>query len=257
MPKSKRAKVVHLTKVDKKGKEFKAALYSSVQECLEKYQHCFVFSVDNMRNTFLKHVRNEFSDSRYSFTPFTPFLPSSLALSKPAFFTLDGKVDICLHETQKYSFFFGKTKVMAKALGSTPETSAQTNTHLLAAHLHGSVGLFFTSRDPQSIISYFEVYSETDYARAGTAATRDFVVPAGTVYSMGGEIPAEEDVAMAPGMEPELRKLGMPTSLVRGKITLQNEYEVCREGQILDSRQTRLLKLFGVATAEFKVQLVA
>ena len=38
---------------------------------------------------------------------------------------------------------------------------------------------------------------------------------------------------------------------------LEGEYEVCREGQVLDSRQTRLLKLFGVATAEFKVQLVA
>jgi mRNA turnover protein 4 len=64
MPKSKRAKVVHLTKVDKKGKELTLKLFSNVRECLDQYQHCFVFSVDNMRNTYLKDVRSEFSDSR-------------------------------------------------------------------------------------------------------------------------------------------------------------------------------------------------
>lgn len=67
----------------------------------------------------------------------------------------------------------------------------------------------------------------------------------------------EDDVPLPHSLEPELRKLGMPTTLDKGRITLQNEYEVCKEGQVLDSRQTRLLKLFGVATAEFKVQLVA
>lgn len=64
MPKSKRAKVVHLTKVDKKGKEHTIKLYSNIQECLDKYTYCFVFSVDNMRNTFLKQVRNDLPDSR-------------------------------------------------------------------------------------------------------------------------------------------------------------------------------------------------
>lgn len=64
MPKSKRAKVVHLTKVDKKGKELSIKLFSNVQENLEKHQYCFVFSVNNMRNTFLKQVRTDFPDSR-------------------------------------------------------------------------------------------------------------------------------------------------------------------------------------------------
>ena len=64
MPKSKRAKVVHLTKVDKKGKELTLKLFSNVRGCLDQYQYCFVFSVENMRNTYLKDVRSEFSDSR-------------------------------------------------------------------------------------------------------------------------------------------------------------------------------------------------
>jgi mRNA turnover protein 4 len=146
---------------------------------------------------------------------------------------------------------------MAKALGTTPETSYLPNTHLLSPHLHGSIGLFFTSRPPSSITSHFSSFAETDFARAGTPASRSFTIPKGMVYSMGGEIAAEDDVPMAHSMEPELRRLGVPSRLERGRIMLENEYEVCKEGQVLDSRQTRLLKLFGVATAEFKVQLVA
>lgn len=38
MPKSKRAKVVHLTKVDKKGKELTFKLFANVRESLDQYQ---------------------------------------------------------------------------------------------------------------------------------------------------------------------------------------------------------------------------
>lgn len=146
---------------------------------------------------------------------------------------------------------------MAKALGDTPETSHLDGTHKLSPYLSGNVGLLFTNRNPETIIEHFNLFSTTDFARAGTIATRSFTIPAGTVMSRGGEIDADEDVDMAHSIEPELRKLGMPTSLVKGKITLQNEYDVCKEGKTLDSRQTRLLKLFGVATAEFKIKLIA
>ena len=65
MPKSKRAKVVHLTKTDKKGKELSLKLFANVQEAADNYQHIFVFAVENMRNSYLKEVRAEFADSRY------------------------------------------------------------------------------------------------------------------------------------------------------------------------------------------------
>ena len=55
---------MHLTPVDKKGKEGTLKLFANVQESVDKYQYCFVFSVDNMRNTYLKKVRAELSDSR-------------------------------------------------------------------------------------------------------------------------------------------------------------------------------------------------
>jgi mRNA turnover protein 4 len=153
--------------------------------------------------------------------------------------------------------FFGKTKVMAKALGTSAEDEYQPSTHLLSKFLVGNIGLLFTNREPGAIEEYFSNLAKTDFARAGTAATRSFTIPAGIIYSTGGEIEAEQDIPMAHSLEPELRKLNVPTSLIKGKITLENPYTVCKEGDVLDSRQTRLLKLFGVATAEFTVQLLA
>ena len=65
MPKSKRAKVVHLTKVEKKGKDGTLKQFHNVQESAEKQQYVFVFAVDNMRNAYLKDVRARLPDSRY------------------------------------------------------------------------------------------------------------------------------------------------------------------------------------------------
>jgi mRNA turnover protein 4 len=146
---------------------------------------------------------------------------------------------------------------MAKALGTTPEEEYQPSTHLLSKYLVGNVGLLFTNREVTAVTEYFDGFSKTDFARAGTPASRSFMVPAGIVYSLGGEVPIEDDVPMAHSLEPELRKLNVPTTLVKGKITLDNPYTVCKEGDVLDSRQTRLLKLFGVATADFTVKLSA
>jgi hypothetical protein len=70
MPRSKRARVVHESKTVKKDhKEQTRRLYANIRECLEEYDHLFLFSVDNMRNTYLKDVRAEFGDSRYVFSP--------------------------------------------------------------------------------------------------------------------------------------------------------------------------------------------
>ncbi|KAI0875097.1 ribosomal protein L10-domain-containing protein [Hypoxylon argillaceum] len=229
MPKSKRARVMHTSSVTKKTREHKERLFENVRECIPKYQHCFVLTVDNMRNTYLKDVRQELSDSR---------------------------------------LFFGKTKLMARALGHSPEDSQADNLYQLTPYLKGAVGLLFTDRAPPALLAYLGELSQVDFARAGVAATREFVIPRGVVMSTGGEVPAEYDVAMGHTIEPELRRLGVPTRMVKGKIVLEEApdgasddekrgYVVCRAGDILDSRQTRLLKLFSVCMAEFRVHVLA
>ena len=64
MPKSKRAKVVHLSKVDKKGKALSVKTYTLVQENVSKHPYIYIVSVDNMRNNHLKEVRAHLSDSK-------------------------------------------------------------------------------------------------------------------------------------------------------------------------------------------------
>ncbi|KAF8465271.1 ribosomal protein L10-domain-containing protein [Kalaharituber pfeilii] len=219
MPRSKRDTAITLSKTQKKpSRENNERLFSQIRDFVDSYQHIFVFSVDNMRNTYLKDVRNELNDSR---------------------------------------LFFGKTKVMAKALGVTREDEYRDGLSTLSQHLSGNVGLLFTSLPPSRIHSFFQDFVRTDYSRAGSVATYTFAVPAGIVYSRGGEIPTEDDVPLAHSLESTVRSLGMPTKLVQGKVTLDQEYTVCKEGETLNSNQTRLLKLFGSAMAEFSVRLMA
>ncbi|KIW03752.1 uncharacterized protein PV09_05058 [Verruconis gallopava] len=218
MPKSKRAKVVHLSKVEKKDKEHRQKIFTEVQEAAEAYPYIYVFRVSNMRNTYLKEIRSEFSDSR---------------------------------------LFFAKTKIMAKALGTTPESSHLPGLSLLAPYLHGDVGLLCTPRPPSDILPYFRAFSQTDFARAGVPASFTFTLPAGVLHAQGGQVPSAEDTPVQHSSEPMLRRWGLPTRLDKGKVVLDEEYTVCEEGKVLNSHQTALLKFFGVAMAEFKITVEA
>lgn len=151
---------------------------------------------------------------------------------------------------------------MALALGTTRETAYATNLEKLKPHMTGAVGLLFTSRDPRTVTDFCDAFHPTDFARAGDVAPRDFTIPPGVVYSAAGELAAAaggEEEPLSHTMEPQLRKLNVPTRLVRGKVTLEMDggFPVCRNGDTLNSNQTALLKMFGVRVAEFRVRLKA
>lgn len=161
----------------------------------------------------------------------------------------------------------GKTKLMAHALGSTQESEHAPGLHLLTPYMAGEVGLLFTNRGPEDIEDYCANFTSLDFARAGTQAARGYVIPRGELRTSFG-VEGGEDDPIPIGAEPTLRKLGVPTSIVKGKVVLgesadsepMNEdtgYIVCREGDTLDSRQTALLKTFGVRMAEFRIGLRA
>jgi len=95
MPKSKRAKVTTLSKTPLRGtKTSKAALVNEVRSQLDRFDHAWLFSVGDMRNEGLKQVRAQWRGT--------------------------GR------------FFFGKGKVMAKALGESPEMEYQEGLSSLA-----------------------------------------------------------------------------------------------------------------------------
>ncbi|KAJ2887471.1 mRNA turnover and ribosome assembly protein [Coemansia asiatica] len=142
MPKAKRSQVVSLTKVKSKGREGRAEVMHAVEESANTYDFVWVFSVENMRNQYLKSIRSSFKTSR---------------------------------------FFLGSNKVMAKALGNDPESEIRPDMHKISKQLVGEVGLLFTNESVDSVKKAFDSFEANDYPRAGTIATYKVVVSQGEV----------------------------------------------------------------------------
>ena len=229
MPTSKRARVIPTSKTRKDRKDLVRRLHASIQSCAEEYAYVFVFDVQNMRNNMIKQVRTEISDSR---------------------------------------IVMGKTKVMMVALGRDTERECVPGVSALQEYLKGEVGLLFTNRDPQEVEEYFELFVKSDYARSGTEAAEEVRIPPGEIRTQYG-VEGGEDDPLPMQIEPQLRKLRVPTRIKGGKVVLEEAaegamiedgeegYLVCKEGDVLDSRQTSILKILGVQMAEFKIALRA
>ncbi|KAF7985586.1 hypothetical protein HWV62_3875 [Athelia sp. TMB] len=215
MPKSKRAKLVSLTKVSKKTKEQKGALITEVQKSTEKWKYCWLFEVGAMRNAHLKTVRNLWKDSA--------------------------------------RIFLGRSAVMAKALGSSVEQEHRDGLHKLSKQIKGQVGLFFTDTEPQEVIEWFDDFRQPDFARAGNLASRTVILPAGPVMRTHSDPPEP----FPHNEEPQLRKLGLTTTMNRGVPTLGAPHKLCEKGKTLTSEQAQLLKLIGERMVVFRVQMKA
>ena len=218
MPRSKRSKLVTLAQTEKKGKENKTRLFDEVRSALDTFKYIWVLQFDDIRTPVLQDVRNDWVGSK---------------------------------------LILGKRKVLQKALGETIEEEYKDNLHQLSKLCEGLPGLLFTDESPETVEAYFKAYSKQDYSRAKSRAPIDFTIPAGIVYSRGGQISIEEDVPMSHSLEETLRnKLKVPTKIKAGKIILEEPYVVCNKGDVLDTRQALLLKQFGVAASEFKIPMI-
>lgn len=141
MPKSKRDVKISLTKTKRKDLQFKQQKVDEVRKNIEEFERIFVFSVENMRNTKLKDLRNEWrTDSR---------------------------------------FYFGKNSVIRLGFGKTKAEEPHPNLHKISKRLVSQCGLLFTNKSKQEIVDFFETYREPDFARSGCVATEDVVLPEG------------------------------------------------------------------------------
>ncbi|CUM56637.1 unnamed protein product [Debaryomyces tyrocola] len=219
MPRSKRSKLVTLAQTDKKGKENKTRIFDEVRSALDEFRFVWILQLDDVRTPVLQDIRTDWAGSK---------------------------------------LILGKRRVLEKALGDTPEEEYKDNLHKLSKLCTGVSGLLFTNETPDTVQAYFTAYSKQDYSRAKSKAPIDFTIPEGIVYSRGGQIAIEEDVPMSHSLEETLRnKLKVPTKIKAGKIILNEPYVVCTEGETLDVRKALLLKQFGVAASEFKVNTIA
>jgi mRNA turnover protein 4 len=117
-----------LTKVAKKTKEQKGAMIKEacspvvhvlcahyrvlqLQENSEKWKYCWLFQVGAMRNTHLKTVRKLWKEQVLPYFFLQPLTFTHLSTAR---------------------IFFGRSAVMAKALGATPEEEHKLGIHKLA-----------------------------------------------------------------------------------------------------------------------------
>lgn len=141
-------------------------------------------------------------------------------------------------------FFFGKNRVMSIALGIKPESEYREQLHKLSSRIKGGVGLFFTSENLDKVLKWFNGYQEIDFARAGNKATHDVTLSAGPLTQFQHT------------MEPQLRQLGLPTTMEKGVITLISDYEVCKEGAVLTPEQCQILKHLAIPMSVFRITLL-
>ncbi|GMT31755.1 hypothetical protein PFISCL1PPCAC_23052 [Pristionchus fissidentatus] len=142
-------------------------------------------------------------------------------------------------------FFFGKNNVMAIALGKSQNDEYANGLHKISQLLKGQCGLMFTHSDKDEVIEYFRELKDADFARAGIIAPQTIELEEG---------PLEQ---FAFSVEPQLRKLGMPTSLVKGVIHLTQKFRVCTEGQVIKPEEAKILKFLEEKLSVFHVNLKA
>jgi mRNA turnover protein 4 len=124
---------VTLSKTQKKGREHKESLVTSLRNAVEEYNSLYVFSFDNMRNTLFKELRHRLqSNSR---------------------------------------FFMGSIKVLQIALGRTDADEIKEGLHKASKYVHGDRGLLLTNLPKDEILKIFENFEEHDFARTGSIAT--------------------------------------------------------------------------------------
>lgn len=115
MAKSKRNKVVPLTKVGKKNlvTDKKSIIVEKVQNYLNEYKYYYAFKYKNMTTMPMQELRNYWN---------------------------------------KGKFVVGKNKVLQVALGKSEEEEQKPNSFKLSPYLKGNCGLFFSNEDPDLIL---------------------------------------------------------------------------------------------------------
>merc|ERR1712168_897735 len=132
------------------------------------------------------------------------------------------------------------------ALGKSDENEYANGTHKISEQLIGEVGLLFTNREAQAVEDYFNSYNRAAFARSNDLSNV-------TVLVKKGPLPQ-----FSHALEGHLReRLKLPVRLNEGTVELLQDVFLAKDGVRITPDQSRLLKLFGCAIADFNVKLVS
>ncbi|KAI3389385.1 hypothetical protein SNEBB_001015 [Seison nebaliae] len=139
-------------------------------------------------------------------------------------------------------FFCAKRTLMKYALlhHSHPVKSL----HQLVERIGKNNCLMFTNEPLEVIQKALNENIQSDCARSG------FVTPS-TITLEKGHLET-----MIHSMEPQLRQLNLPITLKKGDIYLDEDFIICKENDVLNNVQCRLLSLFGYKLAKFQVTVI-
>ena len=141
MPKSKRNKVIPLSKVTKKGPgEKKERQVKNIHKYLKQYKYCYAFTYKNMTNISMNALKEYYKDS---------------------------------------IFMIGKNHVMQVGLGKTDEEESKEGSSNLNKYLKGNCGLLFTDKEPDDIILYFQQYSSPYFGNVGSISKQTLILKRG------------------------------------------------------------------------------
>lgn len=142
-------------------------------------------------------------------------------------------------------FYQGKNKLTQIAMGKAADNEYKEGLYKVAEQLVGEVGLLFTNRASSEVEDYFNKYNRAAFARADDLAVA-------TVLIKKGPLPQ-----FSHAIEAHLReKLKFPTMLNNGVVELLEDVFLSKDGVRITPDQSRLLKLFGCAIADFNVKLI-
>jgi mRNA turnover protein 4 len=207
MPKSRRAKIVPLTKTKAKTRGNKDDLIEKIQTAIDEYTDVYTFNIYNTRTNILQDIREvRREDSR---------------------------------------LFLGNNKLMMIALGRDEASTFKPNLHKMSKYLSGHCGLLCTNLPKKDVKEYFSSVGAQVYARTGQTAAESLTLSAGPLMQFPHS------------MYEHLSKLGLPIKLDKGVVVLLQDTTVCEEGDTLSAEAAQLLKLFGMQTAEFRIELTA